>query len=238
MRLGTASNRDELVLRCMPLVRRVAANVASRLPASVELSDLTQEGFVGLIHAAQKFDEGKGVRFWTYAELRIRGAMLDSLRGLDSVPRSVRRKRRALDKATAELEGQLGRAARDEELAKAVELSVEELRIMREQVRSAENRQPADGFDVTLAQLSDPQALDPHEGLERTETEALLSRAIEALTERERLVITLYYHEELTMKEVGEVLGVNESRVSQIHSKAIRHLRRRFQSLSRPTSAP
>lgn len=191
-----------------------------------------------MLDAAGKFDESKGVRFWTYAELRIRGAILDSLRGIDPVPRSVRRKRRALDKATRELEAELGRRPQDEELARAVELPLDELRRMRERVRSAEISQPADGFEVALAQVSDPLALDPSEGLERTETEELLARAIEDLNDRERLVITLYYHEELTMKEVGEVLGVKESRVSQIHSKAIQNLRRRVAAHLQPRSAP
>ncbi len=237
MRTNPSSNRDDLVVQCMPLVRRVAAHLASRLPSCVELSDLTQAGFVGLLDAAGKFDASRGVRFWTYAELRIRGAILDSLRGLDSVPRSVRRKRRALDKATVKLEVELGRAPRDDELAPALEISVQELCKMRERVRFAEAVQSADGFEVALTHVSDPLALDPHEGLERTEIEALLARSIEDLTERERLVITLYYHEELTMREVGEVLSVNESRVSQIHSKAIQHLRRRFSARLRPRSA-
>lgn len=222
----------------MPLVQRVAANIASRLPPSVELSDLTQEGLVGLLDAAGKFDESKGVRFWTFAELRIRGAILDSLRGIDPVPRSVRKKRRALDKANRELEAQLGRRPQDEELAQAVELSVEELRRMKEQVRLAENRQPGEGFEAALTQARDPRALDPQEGLEQMEIQALLARAIEDLTDRERLVITLYYHEELTMREVGEVLGVNESRVSQIHGKTIRQLRRRIAAHLRPRSIP
>lgn len=212
----------------MPLVRRVAAHVASRLPSCIELSDLTQAGFVGLLDAAGKFDESKGVRFWTYAELRIRGAILDSLRGLDSVPRSVRRKRRALDKATAKLEVELGREPRDDELASALQISVQELCKMGERVRFAEAVQSADGFEVALTHVSDPL------GLEQAEIGALLARSVEDLTERERLVITLYYHEELTMREVGEVLSVNESRVSQIHSKAIQHLRRRFSARLRP----
>jgi DNA-directed RNA polymerase specialized sigma subunit len=130
-------------------------------------SALTQAGFVGLLDAAGKFYESKGVRFWTYAELRIRGEILDSLRGLDSVPRSVKRKRRALDKATAKLEVELGREPRDNELAPALQMSVQELCKMSARVRFAEAAQSADGFEVALTHVSDPLALDPHEGLKR-----------------------------------------------------------------------
>lgn len=221
-----SSQRDALVRDCLPLVRRVALHVASRLPSQVELSDLTQAGFLGLLDAAQKFDADKGVRFWTYAELRIKGSILDSLRALDWVPRSVRRRRREIDAASRRLESCLGCAPGDDELAKELGLTTERFRSMVDEVRRAEaSAELVEGLDGVDVFVRDPKAKDPHDLLERRELVALVARGIEGLSERERLVITLYYHEELTMKEVGQVLGVNESRVSQIHSKAVRTLR-------------
>lgn len=229
------AQQEALVTDCIPLVRRVALHVASRLPSRVELSDLTQAGFVGLLDAARKFDAAKGVRFWTYAELRIRGSILDSLRGLDWLPRSVRRRRRELDAATARLEASLGRTPSEEELAKELALTPGRLRKVVHEVRlaeaSAELVEGLDGIDVFVR---DPRAKDPHDLLERRELVELLARGVEGLAERERLVITLYYHEELTMREIGEVLGVNESRVSQIHSDAVRNLRARLARHVRP----
>lgn len=199
------------------------------------MADLTQAGVLGLLDAADKFDRAKGVRFATYAELRIRGAILDSLRGLDWVPRSLRRQRRELQSASSVLEARLGREPSDEELASAVEVSPAELRAMRERVRRAEIASGgAESFDRVVALTIDPSSPDPQELLERREIEGLLARAIEKLPARERLVVALYYHEELTMKEVGRVLGVNESRVSQIHSKAVAKLRLRLRNELRP----
>ena len=199
------------------------------------MSDLTQAGVLGLLDAAKKFDRAKGVRFRTYAELRIRGAILDSLRGLDWVPRSLRRQRRELHGAESRLESKLGRRPTDEELATSMGLSLPELGAARDRVRRAEVASfRTESFDRVVALTIDPGAPDPHELLERSEIESLLARAIEKLTARERLVLTLYYYEELTMKEVGAVLGVNESRVSQIHSKAVSKLRLRLRRDLRP----
>ncbi len=228
-------DRERLVQETLPLVARVAGAIGSRLPHSVELADLTQAGVLGLLDAADKFDRAKGVRFATYAELRIRGAILDSLRGLDWVPRSLRRQRRELQRASSGLEARLGRKPSDEELASAMELSPSELSATRERVRRAEIASGgAESFDRVVALTIDPSSPDPQELLERREIEQLLARAIEKLPARERLVLALYYHEELTMKEVGRVLGVNESRVSQIHSKAVGKLRGRLRRELRP----
>ena len=227
--------RERLVQETLPLVARVAGALASRLPHSVEMSDLTQAGVLGLLDAADKFDRTKGVRFRTYAELRIRGAILDSLRDLDWVPRSLRRLRRELHNAELRLQSQLGRAPSDEELASAMEVSPDDLRIARERVRRSESASAAtESFDKVVALTVDTASPDPQALLERRELTLLLARAIEKLPERERLILALYYHEELTMKEVGKVLGVNESRVSQIHSKAIEKLRRRLRNDLRP----
>ena len=228
-------NRQRLVEETLPLVSKVAAAVGSRLPHSVEMSDLTQAGVLGLLDAADRFDREKGVRFRTYAELRVRGAILDSLRSLDWVPRSLRRKRRELQQAESSLEAKLGRKPTEEELASKMGLSLEELGVMRERVRRAAGASfDTESFDRVVALTVDPSSPDPHEILERREIEILLARAIEQLPDRERLVLTLYYHEELTMKEVGAILGVNESRVSQIHGKAVAKLRVRLRRDLRP----
>lgn len=230
-------DRERLVQETLPLVAKVASAIGARLPHSVELSDLTQAGVLGLLDAADKFDRHKGVRFRTYAELRIRGAILDSLRTLDWVPRSLRRLRRELHRAESRLEGRLGRAPNDEELASAMQISLSDLRAARERVRRSEIASGSpESFDRVVALTIDPRSPDPQELLERREIEQLLTQAIERLPARERLVLALYYHEELTMKEVGRVLGVNESRVSQIHSKAVETLRRRLRRELRPRS--
>jgi RNA polymerase sigma factor for flagellar operon FliA len=200
------------------------------------MSDLTQAGFVGLLDAADKFDRTKGVQFRTYAELRIRGAILDSLRSLDWVPRSVRRVRREISSAEARLQANLGRKPTDEELASAMKISADDLRTARELVERSEIAFGTESSDRAVALAVDRNSPDPQALLERREIESLLARAIEKLPGRERLVLTLYYHEDLTMKEVGKVLGVNESRVSQIHGKAVETLRRRLRRELRPGS--
>lgn len=226
MQLSGSVDREALVLGTIPLVGRVARSLLGRLPAQVELGDLTQAGVLGLLDAAQKFDSCRGVRFTTYAELRIRGAILDSLRGLDWVPRSVRRERRELEAAQRLLESSLGRTPSETEIASQLGCTLTELRKRRERARAAElASEGGDFLDPVVPLLADPAAADPHEVLERLELESIVAAAVEELPERERLVVTLYYYEELTMKEVGQVLGVNESRVSQIHSKAIATLR-------------
>jgi RNA polymerase sigma factor FliA len=228
-------DRDSLVRESLPLVHRVAKSLASRLPRQVEIADLTQAGVLGLLDAADKFDSDKGVRFSTYAELRIRGAILDSLRSLDWVPRSLRRRRRDLKGAESRLQGLLGRSPSEGELATELDMTIPELRATRERVERAEVAcEVTESVDEILPFVSDPAAVDPEELIERKELEALIARAIDALPERERLVLALYYYEELTMKEVGEVLGVNESRISQIHSKLVSKLRRRLHRELRP----
>lgn len=214
----------------MPLVERVAGALSGRLPAQVERDDLTQAGFLGLMDAAARFDWEKGVRFKTYAELRIRGAILDSLRELDWVPRSLRRKRRELASARTALERRLGRPPDEAELASELKLTIGDLRAAADRVRRAELASGAgESVDRVVPLLSDPNAVDPLRDLERRELQTLLARAVETLPERERLVLKLYYYDELTMKEVGRALGVNESRVSQIHTKAIARLRLRLE---------
>jgi RNA polymerase sigma factor for flagellar operon FliA len=230
--------RDRLVEETLPLVAKVAGALGARLPRSVERSDLTQAGVVGLLDAADKFDRTKGVQFRTYAELRIRGAILDSLRSLDWVPRSVRRLRRELQGAEARLQMRFGRMPTEEELALAMKVSAEDLRAARARVERSEISFGTESSDRALALAIDRGTPDPQSLCERREIVTLLARAIDKLPERERLVLTLYYHEELTMKEVGSVLGVNESRVSQIHGKALETLRRRLGRQLRPRPHP
>jgi RNA polymerase sigma factor for flagellar operon FliA len=231
-------DREILVRDTLPLVERVASSLAARLPPQVELSDLTQAGFLGLLDAAQKFDWDKGVRFSTYAELRIRGAILDSLRALDWVPRSLRRRRRELASARSLLATRLGREPSEEELASELKLSVSQLRVTAERVfRSEVASDASERVDRVEPDHSDPAAIDPQKLLERRELETVVARAVASLSERERRLLTLYYHEERTMKEVGALLGVNESRISQIHSKVIAKLRRRVRRELRPRPA-
>ena len=168
------------------------------------------------------YDEAKGVRFSTYAELRIRGSILDGLRELDWVPRSVRRRRRELEAAVGRLEARLERAPNETELAIELGLSVSDLGRIEPVAEMVETTDELDRL------VRDPHAIDPHEVLAHRERFRILVDAIDSLNEKERLVMTLYYYEDLTMKGVGEVLGVNESRVSQIHKKAVRTLRRRL----------
>lgn len=219
-------DRDTLVRTTMPLVHRLASNMAGRLPDCVEVADLTQAGFVGLLDAATKFDRDKGARFATYAERRIKGAMLDSLRGLDWAPRSVRRSRRAIAAAVSRLKGELGREPREDEIARTLGLELSELLREQERIQRAdspsERTVPVEEF---ASRVSDPNAIDPYRELEKLETSDRLARTIAGLTERERRLLLLYYRDELTMKEVGVELGVNESRISQIHAKLLAKLR-------------
>ena len=220
------SERDELTHQCLPLVKRLAGRLAGRLPAHVDVQDLIQAGLLGLLDALDKFDRERGVRFWTYAEVRIRGAMLDSLRGLDWVPRSVRRRRRQIEQAFTKLEATLRRPATDQELAKELGVEVSSLGKILDEVRGPEIGLVAvEDLEDSAKFVVNGEESDPFVLVEKRELRQHLTTAVEALPERERLVITLYYHEELTMKEVGEVLGVNESRISQIHSKAVLRLR-------------
>ena len=218
-----------LINECRPLVRRLAARLAARLPAQIELEDLTQTGLVGVLDAIDRFDASRGVRFWTYAELRIRGAMIDSLRALDWLPRSVRRRQRHIEATRTELQARLGRSVSEAELAAELDIGIGELHSALSEPRTVE----ITGEEPEPAS-STPLSMDPEQALESKELKRLLAQCIEGLPERERLVVTLYYHEELTLKEVGAVLGVKESRVSQIHSKAVRRLRMRVANALRP----
>ncbi len=225
--------RRKLLDRYLALVRNVAGRMAINFPRSVELCDLINTGVIGLIEAFRNFDPERGVKFETYAVPRIRGAILDELRSLDWVPRSTRAKAREIERALLKFENKYGRPPSDDELAKALNLSVDELHLSLEDVskttllsldemifREEDNRQVP-----RIETVADEGANIILRDLERSELQAFLVIAIEHLTEQEKLVIALYYYEELTLKEIGEVMKISESRVSQIHTKAVLKLR-------------
>lgn len=229
--------RDRLILTYAPLVKYVAGRLGAGLPAHVDESDLVSYGLLGLIDAIERFDPGREIKFETYAIARIRGAIIDELRSMDWVPRSVRARARQIERAIAALEASLHRPPTDEEIAAKVGMSETELddallEISRSSIAALDevwSSPTGSGDAVSLVDsLEDPTALAPGGELEATEVKEMIGEAIAGLPEREKLVITLYYYEELTLREIGEVLGVTESRVSQLHTKAILRLKARL----------
>jgi RNA polymerase sigma factor for flagellar operon FliA len=221
-------DRDALIEAHLPQVKFIADRLAAKLPRSVDREDLISAGVLGLIDAANKYDPARGVLFKTYAETRVRGAMLDSLRDLDWVPRSVRRQARQVEAAYAEVEQTRGRAAEDEEVAERLGLSMSDFHSLLGGLRgiTLTDALPGDeDADTRLWQVPDDAEKTPLAHYEREETVERLTAAIDALPERERQVIALYYLEELTMKEIGVLLGVTESRISQVHTQAVLRLR-------------
>ncbi|GAA2728308.1 RNA polymerase sigma factor WhiG [Cellulomonas aerilata] len=231
---GDRLQRERLILHYAPLVAAVAGRVGMRLPSSVEHADLVSAGMFGLIDAIEKFEPGRGVKFQTYAGSRIHGAIIDELRATDWIPRSVRAKARAVDRAYAELEGELRRRPHESEVAARLDLGVAELRSVFAQI-STVNVAALDellgagserGDSLSLGDtLRDDRTPDPAGSFESHETKYLLARAIEQLGEREKIVLVLYYYENMTLAEIGRVLGVSESRISQMHSAAMARLR-------------
>jgi len=239
----TTAERETLIVEHLSLIKHVAHRVATRLPASVEMGDLVNAGVLGLLDAVDKFEPVRGVKFKTYAELRVRGAIIDSLRDLDWAPRSLRRKSRDLDRIYAELEQKLGRPATDEEVAQALGGDIKDLHALQDQLNGLTIGSFDDAFqqedsEALINYYPDDGSNDPHTQFETAELTKVLAGAIQALPEKERLVLSLYYYEELTMKEIGNLLGVNESRVSQLHSKATLRLRGKLKnSIPNPESA-
>lgn len=220
--------QSELLTQYMPLVRRQALTLQVRLPASIELDDLIQAGMVGLLEALGRFDATQGATFATFASQRIRGAMMDELRTRDWLPRSVRRSARAVDSAVRQLEQQLGRAPEENEIAHHLEMPLSEYQQLLNDTNSGQllpfEELVADGGEPVSNELGS----SPFEQLLDGQQRQTLIDAIEALPEREKLLMALYYQEELNLKEVGAVLGVTESRVSQLHSQAVSRLRARL----------
>lgn len=224
------SQRDELVMEHVALVKTMAQRLAQRLPSQVEMNDLMSVGIMGLIDAAGRYKPSTGVPFEAFARRRIHGAMLDALRDLDWAPRSLRKLRRTIDSAVGQLRHELGREPEESEIAKAMEMSTGEYERALEQVRGLEigalrQLDAATPDGGSLLEI----CIDPDEGpearLHREELKRHLAEAIQELPERERQVLAFYYQEELTMAEIGEVIGVCESRVSQLRSLAISRLR-------------
>lgn len=224
---GDKVTRDELIVHYAPLVKYVAGRVGVGLPPHVDPADLVSYGMIGLIDAIDKFDPDRSVKFETYASNRIKGAILDELRATDWVPRSVRSKARALEEAQARLQGSLKRMPTDAELASELGVSEEELGEMLAQMSFA-GIAPLDeliGEGISLADTVQDQRLGPSEVLEVREARRLLGEAISELGERERDVLALYYFENLSLAQIGDALGVSESRACQIHGKAVIQLR-------------
>jgi len=224
-------NANELVVTHEPLVKRIAFHLMSRLPASVQVDDLIQAGMIGLIEASRKFDPEQGASFETYAGIRIRGAMLDEIRRTDWTPRSVHRKAREVAEAVRKIENEKGRDARDVEVAEAMGLGLDEYhKILQDATgcRIFSFEDPGSVGEDGLAQ-SHRQPNQPLENLQNCDFKHGLAGAIKGLPERERLVMALYYDEELNLREIGEILGVSESRVCQIHGQALIRLRARME---------
>jgi RNA polymerase sigma factor for flagellar operon FliA len=240
-RRGCRDAREGLILHYAPLVQYVAGRVAVGLPASVDRGDLVSYGLFGLIDAIEKFEPERGFRFETYAIARIKGNMLDELRSLDWVPRSVRRKAKAIDRAYVALESDLHRPPSDTELAEALGMSDEQLQHALSQVSlvnlvtfdSTIAGHPGSEGGVTVGDTLVDAADGPVDVLELAEMRQILADAIEALPARERQVVALYYFDGLTLAEIGEVLGVTESRACQIHGKAVLKLRLRLTAAER-----
>jgi RNA polymerase sigma factor for flagellar operon FliA len=236
---GDPRARERLVLAYAPLVKYVAGRMSSGLPAHVEEADLISYGLLGLISAIERFEPERQIRFETFAVTRIKGSIIDELRSLDWVPRSVRAKAREIERANAKLEHKLRRAPTDQEMAQALDMTVEDfqeslVRISNSSVVALDELwtvSDSSGDQVSLLDtIQDPTSVDPAQEMDLTDMKDRLADAIARLPEREKLVIALYYYENLTLREIGEVLSVTESRVSQLHTKAVLRLKSRLQA--------
>jgi RNA polymerase sigma factor for flagellar operon FliA len=244
-RTGDQRLRDRLVLTYAPLVKYVAGRLGSGLPAHVDEGDLVSYGLLGLMGAIDRYDPARDVKFETYAIARIKGQIIDELRAMDWVPRSVRSRARDIERAIAELEAKLGRAPTDEEISGKLGISTDELEeslseIARSSIAALDELWTVSGSggdQVSLIDtIEDERAPDPENTFSRTEQKEAIADAIARLPEREKLVVTLYYYEELTLREIGEVLGVTESRVSQLHTKAILRLKAHLSAAGPPAA--
>jgi RNA polymerase sigma factor FliA len=235
---GDKALRDRLILTYAPLVKYVAGRLGSGLPAHVDDDDLISYGLLGLIGAIERYDPDRDVKFETYAIARIKGSIIDELRAMDWVPRSVRARARDIERAIAELERKLHRAPTDEEIAEKIGVTTGDLEdsltdISRSSIAALDELWTVNtgggGDQIALIDtIEDTDAPDPQGSLSETEMKEAIGEAIARLPEREKLVVTLYYYEELTLREIGEVLGVTESRVSQLHTKAVLRLKARL----------
>ena len=237
-RTESTAVRDTLIEKYLYLVRYVAGKMAMSVPPSVEIDDLVSAGVVGLMDAIGKYDPGRDTKFETYAVARIRGAIVDDLRSLDWVPRSVRRKARMVEEAYSSLENELGRAASDEEISRKLNMSVDEFRSIVEEVVPAGllslddfvGNQDGERTTRIIDLVCAKDGVSPSSHIEVEEMKDTLANSILNLPEKERTVVALYYYEDMTLKEIGRTLGVSESRISQIHTKAMLRLRGRLRA--------
>jgi RNA polymerase sigma factor for flagellar operon FliA len=231
--------RGKIINEFAPLIKYIASRIAIRLPPHIDLNDLINAGVIGLIDAIEKFDASKQIKFKTYAEFRIRGAILDELRSMDWVPRSVRQKARKVEDAYARLEYSLGRPASDDEVAKEMNVDMDTFHRLLSDTASVSllslDDLGEDDSDLSKRNLLEFIIQDdkdwPSHKIRYAEVSTMVAKAIQSLPEKERMVISLYYYDELTMKEIGHVLKFTESRVSQIHTKAILRLRSKMQKI-------
>jgi RNA polymerase sigma factor for flagellar operon FliA len=235
---GDPTARERLVVAYSPMVKFVAGRLGAGLPSHVDDADLISYGLMGLIGAIERFEPERGIKFETFAMTRIRGAIIDELRSLDWVPRSVRARAREIEAAQAKLEHELQRAPTETELAAKLNITEEELQASLLEIANSSvyaldelwTVSDSSGDTVSLLDtISDPRADDPQESLASSEVKDRLTEAVSSLPEREQLVVALYYYESLTLREIGEVLGVTESRVSQLHTKAVMRLKSALQ---------
>ena len=229
--------KDQIIVEYAPLVRFIAQKIAARLPANIEIDDLVSCGVIGLMDAIQKFDSTRDNKFKTYAEFRIRGSILDELRSQDWVPRSVREKSKQLEKAYAKLERELGRPATDEEMCTELECSMTDFHEMVNNSKSVSllNIDDSTSFSrgdkkLMMGLLEHRRSSNPFSAVNYKRAQTLIKQGIKSLPEKQRLVLSLYYFEDLNLKEIGQVLDVTESRVSQLHTQAILKLKAKLKN--------
>lgn len=228
----TPQQKDKLIMEYAPLIKFIAQKIAVRLPSNIELDDLISSGVIGLMDAIEKYDPTRDNKFKTYAEFRIRGSILDELRAQDWVPRSVRDKAKMLDRTMVNLEAELGRSPTDEEVCEKLSINIDEFHDLLNQVRpvsvlSIDDAATFSNVDKKsiLNILEGTKLNNPFNQLNLKSVKDIVAKAIEDLPERQRLVLSLYYYEDLNLKEIGKILRVTESRVSQLHAQAIARLR-------------
>lgn len=228
-RTGSSELRDKLIIEYSPLVKLVAGRLSMYLGYNVEYEDLCSYGIFGLIDAIDKFDYLKEIKFETYASLRIRGSILDQIRKMDWIPRTVRQRQRQLDAAMKEIETEKGRPATDDELAAKIGISEDELADWQSQMKVTNvvslNEFMEQGSEIPNERNLASHFEGPEEVLEKSELKEMLVQSLDSLTEKERKVILLYYYEELTLKEISYVLEVSESRISQLHTRALQKMK-------------
>lgn len=230
--------KDEIIIEYAPLIKYIAQKIASRLPSNIELDDLISCGVIGLMDAIEKFDPSRDNKFKTYAEFRVRGAILDELRAQDWVPRSIREKAKMIERSYAKLESELGRPATDEEMCKELNVTQEEFHDLLNKAKSVSllNIDDSATFNrgdkkLIAGLMEDSRAANPFTAVSYKNSRDKIKEGIQSLPEKQRLVLSLYYYEDLNLKEIGQVLDVTESRVSQLHTQAIMKLKLKLKTV-------